>query len=51
MALRNVIDAIAKAIVITFWWYVGMALRGYVEDGLDARRSLEYYSIVHKEGR
>jgi len=51
VALRNVIDAIAKAILITFWWYVGMGLRGYVEDGLAVRRASEYYSVVHKEDR
>lgn len=51
MALREVTDVIAKAIIITFGWYAGMAVRGYVEDGLAVRRALEYYSVVHKEDR
>jgi hypothetical protein len=49
--IRDAADALLKAIVITFWWYVGMGIRGYVGDGLDACRAREYYSIVHKEDR
>ena len=51
MALRDVIDAVAKAILITFWWYVGLGIRGYVEASLDARHAHGYHSIVQKEDR